>query len=578
MNPLCHLLSFSGFSLNRPRIRAGVRTGLAILLAGLGACSHVPIEPPVQARYWTDPSGWVDFPERDPEGPVWGDLRGRADFGIAFSGGGTRSAAATVGQLRGLREIGLLDRVRYVSAVSGGAWAAVPYTYLAEERREAFLEGYCAPESLTVDDFSPGEGSMTAALAEAYVTGEALSHLARLRGSEAFARTVAARFLAPFGLGDAESWFTWSEASARDALRRNPGLPARYHTVPAGRPYLIVGGTIRHFDLFPWNWEETTGAKRIPVVFTPLYSGVRRFVEANGHAPHPIGGGYVESFAYDSIGAVKAGPKLARASLYRRGLWQTAPLLTLGDVIGSSGAAPGEVSLAVELFGLPKYNHWSPRTLETEGRAEGDRYAQQDGGHSENLGIIPLLSRRVGRIVAFVNAQSKVVKKPDGTTEFPDYVRALFDVKVESKYVGSNVFRKEALDELDGKLWASVDRGGPAVATLDLEVLPNERYGVEGGWTVKVCWIFLDAEQVKKDRRASQNWIDQVPCGSPARDLLETSKRLKSFPNYGTFFENKGLRMWDVIRLYPEQATALAHYGAWTVAASEAEIKSLFAK
>ena len=52
-----------------------------------------------------------------------------ADLGIAFSGGGTRSASATVGQLRGLEQNGWLSRVRYMTAVSGGSWAAVPYTY-----------------------------------------------------------------------------------------------------------------------------------------------------------------------------------------------------------------------------------------------------------------------------------------------------------------------------------------------------------------------------------------------------------------------------------------------------------------
>ena len=45
--------------------------------------------------------------------------------GVCFSGGSTRSHAATVGQLRGLTETGLIDQVGYLSAVSGGAWATV---------------------------------------------------------------------------------------------------------------------------------------------------------------------------------------------------------------------------------------------------------------------------------------------------------------------------------------------------------------------------------------------------------------------------------------------------------------------
>ncbi len=40
---------------------------------------------------------------------------------VCFSGGGTRSLAATVGQLRGLVALGLLDQVGYLSCVSGSS-------------------------------------------------------------------------------------------------------------------------------------------------------------------------------------------------------------------------------------------------------------------------------------------------------------------------------------------------------------------------------------------------------------------------------------------------------------------------
>lgn len=551
-----------------------VRAGALSVPLALGGCSNIP-EETVEARYWTDHRGWVNFPELDRSDAVWGDLKGKDDFGIVFSGGGTRSAAATIGQLRGLRETGLLDRARYLSAVSGGSWAALPFTFISEDRLDDFLEDYRPPDDLTLADFAPGERSMTRAISEAYVTGKGLSHLANRRGSETFARTVADSFLRPFGLGDPESWFTWSEKTAREVLARNPGLPTRYHTVPAGRPYLVVGGTIRHYDLFPSKWSEMTGAKRIPVEFTPLYCGVRPFVPANGHTPHPIGGGYVESFAYDTILPVKAGPTKAEASFYRRGWWDTAPQLTLGDVIGSSGAAPGEVSLAVELIGFPKYNHWSPRVVDEIGKADDGRYAQQDGGHSENLGIIPLLARKVPRILAFVNSQEKVVVEK-GKTVFPNYVRGLFGGEDVKKYTGSQVFSPEEMKKVAEKMWASVERGGPAVATVDLPVMENQRFGVAGGWTVRVCWVFLEAES-ERSGRASENWIEEIPGGTPARRLFDSSNReMRNFPNLGTFFENKGLRLWDVIRYTPEQATALAHYGAWSAVASETEIKALF--
>ena len=49
---------------------------------------------------------------------------GRAPVGLCFSGGGSRALSAALGQMRGLRALGLMDRVSYVSSVSGGTWAA----------------------------------------------------------------------------------------------------------------------------------------------------------------------------------------------------------------------------------------------------------------------------------------------------------------------------------------------------------------------------------------------------------------------------------------------------------------------
>ena len=72
------------------------------------------------------------FPEQgDPEFMA-SDVIDRPNLGLAFSGGATRSASATLGQLRGFKHIGLLDKVRYCSVVSGSSLAAVAFTYLLD--------------------------------------------------------------------------------------------------------------------------------------------------------------------------------------------------------------------------------------------------------------------------------------------------------------------------------------------------------------------------------------------------------------------------------------------------------------
>ena len=110
----------------------------------------------VEARYWQiEPGYWTStapdlttFPERQLDPPLPG-----ADLGVAFSGGGTRSAAATIGQLRGLVQNGWLERVKYMTAVSGGSWAAVPFTYYPGDAL-ADLLGYCRCRS---EPARPGE-------------------------------------------------------------------------------------------------------------------------------------------------------------------------------------------------------------------------------------------------------------------------------------------------------------------------------------------------------------------------------------------------------------------------------------
>lgn len=63
------------------------------------------------------------------------------NVGICFSGGGSRSMAASAGQLRALKHLGMLERTKAISSVSGGTWATAPFTYLPQERKDDDLLG-----------------------------------------------------------------------------------------------------------------------------------------------------------------------------------------------------------------------------------------------------------------------------------------------------------------------------------------------------------------------------------------------------------------------------------------------------
>ena len=111
----------------------------------------------VAVRTWiVDAESDIALPEIADDELAVPLLSERASFGVAFSGGGTRSATASLGQLRGLHKLGWLQRARYISSNSGGSWATVPYTYLPSSiSDEQFLGSYISPEALNDGNLSP---------------------------------------------------------------------------------------------------------------------------------------------------------------------------------------------------------------------------------------------------------------------------------------------------------------------------------------------------------------------------------------------------------------------------------------
>lgn len=63
----------------------------------------------------------IDVESEKSRIPVRGE---KLDWGLALSGGGTRSAAFNIGVLKHLYDTGLLDEVDIISSVSGGGYAS----------------------------------------------------------------------------------------------------------------------------------------------------------------------------------------------------------------------------------------------------------------------------------------------------------------------------------------------------------------------------------------------------------------------------------------------------------------------
>lgn len=523
----------------------------------------------VKAKVWSTEERPGFFPEADdPEVAVpWLDA-GRRSFGVAFSGGGTRSASATLGQLRGLKAAGLLEKAGYISAVSGGAWAATPYTYLGDDFDEdTFLGPVRTPDKLRVSDFNRSrKRSLSLAISESVVVDDIVRQAIGFTGDELFSRVVGNVFLGPFGLGDREKLFTFHD-EARDAVVRanSEQDDSRYFltkddllTVRRGRPYLIVGATILRL--------QGTGHSsfKIPCEFTPLYTGVRTLFPSAGRGGTPIGGGYVESFAYDSESPRRSwGAERWYVKLGRR-----RHRFTLADMIGSGGAAPQEVlkRAGLDVVGFPELRHWPVHDL---GRVRQEEYSHSDGGDLENLGIMPLLARQVENIIVFINTQT-----PFGPTRerYNDSIAPLFHAVPDQEPVitgfpGSRQFStnvvfkngKKRLEELLVAFQAKKDGGEPLVVCETYDVAANGNYAVRP-YTAKICWVYNERVPT---------W--EKPLSAEVKTLLK-HRHLKRFPHYRSFFENPP-KIFDLTRV---QVNALAHLACWTVTSSAEEIAGHF--
>ncbi len=527
----------------------------------------------VRTQTWDTVSQPDFFPERDDPELRIPELDQKEDLGLCFSGGGTRSASATLGQLRGLRSVGLLDRARYICAVSGGSWAATPFIYLPERfDDDAFLGPRMEPGQITDADleYLP-DGSLARAISKTVIADDFFESVIKIRGDESYARAVGDLFLKPFGLDDSKNFFTWNAKSLSAVLENNRKETddARYlkskdfYLAREGRPFLIVGATLLY--------GEKDALRVVPMEITPLYIGVRQHLQGEGNKGADIGGCYLETFAYDSkyrdrdIGTMPFRVKFWSGPLDPRGHRH---FFTLSDMIGTSGAAPAEklYRWKAKKLGFPEYRHWSIHSLD-KGRGE---YSHGDGGHADNLGIMPMLSRGVRNIIIFVNSSTPFQLQSDEGNRYDVRLAPLFgfagtpkpvDLPNATRSTENRVFDSNGLKDLLDGMKQCQDREETLIHMGTYDVQANPRYGVRPYSGVKIVWIY-NADVPK--------WRNSLSL-QVREDLRELKKDeyFERFPNYKTFLED-GVNLIDMKR---SKVNALAHLSCWNVTENADRIK-----
>lgn len=502
----------------------------------------------VSCRVWDATRDNFVFPEIGAQPYGIPDLKDRPNVGLAFSGGGTRSASATLGQLRGLKSIGLLSRARYLSCVSGGAWTAVPFTYLPEAwPDETFLGQVVPPGDLAPDVINKTDrNSLAHCIANSHLFDDFLKNALRFAGDETFSRAMGDIFLNAFDIDSLKGFFSCNDAIISTILANNPKmLSSDFYRTNQNRPFLIVNSTLLRTD------NKPPLPTRIHFETTPIYTGVKAHHPNAGSGGKEIGGGYIEPFGFDS----DEPESILANEIVKVRLGATRYRYTISDVIGASGAAPAEIlgKFGLNWVGFPEFKYWSPIK---KGDQPAREYEFGDGGILENLGIMPLLMRKVKNIIVFVNTKAPLTGTEKG--QINDSIPPLFGMVPD--FTTNHVFPKNKYSTLVEGLMEAKSKGTTVMFRDRFPVLKNKHYDIEPGWEADILWVY--------NERVNQ-WEEALPKN--VRKLIAHGS-LGNFPHYKTFFQNPPA----VIDLSAKQVALLANLSCWNITANRDVFESMF--
>lgn len=510
---------------------------------------------------------------------------GTALVGVCFSGGGSRSLSATLGQLRGLDFLGLLDKTLFISSVSGGSWASTLYTFLPKTITDNDFLGEVVPDpnrlwwipfnykadSANLNYLTPNNmGNVPSRLGFL----QDIEQLVKLKETyhyqmhELWVRLIGKQVFEPFGLssviedksnpayGHPAKFYSLNSIYVEKAiLARNPQLTLNdFYLTERKRPFLIV-----NTSMFKDNQK---GAELLPVESTAVGCGIRQSFPGGGINGMDIGGGLVQPLGFGGTHVSPlSGNAISVEVPYR---------FSLSDISGLSSAAFAEaIEARFPAFNglIPQYNYY-PVNGAGEAKNPSTPYMFADGGNLENTGIMALLARNLSRIVVFINCQDEIEEKSthlgkvisvdsqlpplfgymplEGDNGYQKYGE--IPPPINAKPFSHNmVFPSSSFQDLLNNLWKAKQSGGPVMyLQRNLQVLENDKFNIRGNYNADVLWVY---------NSMPQKWWSQLSL--PLRAELDGDfVQFGDFPHYNTILQ---------LKLSPAQVNLLAHMHCWNI-------------
>eukprot|EP00457_Paulinella_chromatophora_P003435 gb/GEZN01003443.1/.p1 GENE.gb/GEZN01003443.1/~~gb/GEZN01003443.1/.p1 ORF type:complete len:650 (-),score=77.16 gb/GEZN01003443.1/:173-2122(-) len=500
---------------------------------------------------------------------------------IGLSGGGQRAVNSQTGVLRALLKMSpkFLNQLDAWGAVSGGSWFSAGFLY-AENYTDTQLLGEQAPppEQLTLDtlkNLPPGAiARIVVNQSSNSILGRALFVDPTLPRSQWWPTITKGAFLAPLGLEDKlmveltrENVQRVREAAAVTPTLRQPKnfLRSRLNRPPVK---IFIGVLVAPFGYA----GDSTGRRFFQMsgdfIGSPYWadaSKVHTFIDNtfyNSTDTVAVGGGFVESFAYgrppygtDWVPGIVSLPPPATS-------------FSLVDAISiSSNAAAfyAQLSSASQINNT-FYPYWpiDPETASSDARS----WCIGDGGIIEDEALIPMLQRGARQFMALGNRDTGLITRSqvdlcaDSTWKnetqarasalqqkwIADYHLSFFGV---SEFFDQNqVFPYSELRPLLCQMQDLKEAGKPILLRSTQVVLPNQFWGIQGGWNVDMVWYYLDK---------STKFEGRLPAETQAQIALGPAGAFANFPIYSTIFQNPG----EPTNLTQEQFNLLAAQSEW---------------